>query len=78
MPPASWVGQVVVKTTRAVGDVDPEAKSERGVSAGHGADEVERCHLFRRWMLDEHPYLACQLSVFNLQAHRGIPRGGRL
>jgi hypothetical protein len=29
-------------------------------------------------MLDEHPYLACQLSVFNLQAHRGIPRGGRL
>jgi hypothetical protein len=24
-------------------------------------------------MLDEHPYLACQLSVFNLQAHRGVP-----
>jgi hypothetical protein len=24
-------------------------------------------------MLDEHPYLARQLLVFNLQAHRGTP-----
>jgi hypothetical protein len=24
-------------------------------------------------MLDEHPYLACQLSVFYRHAHRGIP-----
>jgi hypothetical protein len=27
-------------------------------------------------MLDEHPYLVGQLSVFYRHAHRGIPRGG--
>jgi hypothetical protein len=36
------------------------------------AGEVERWHRVHRWILDEHPYLAHQLSMFNLQAHRGI------
>jgi hypothetical protein len=27
---------------------------------------VERCHRVLRRMLNEHPYLACQLLVFNL------------
>jgi hypothetical protein len=27
-------------------------------------------------MLDEHPYLVCQLSVFYRHAYRGIPLGG--
>jgi hypothetical protein len=64
---------VAVEATRAVGDADLGAKNERCALIEHGAGEAERCHRVLRWMLDEHPYLAHQLSVFYRHAHRGIP-----
>jgi hypothetical protein len=67
---------VAVETTQTVGDADPGAKDKSCALVEHVAGEAERYHQVLQWMLDEHPYLACQLSVFYHHAHRGIPRGG--
>jgi hypothetical protein len=60
---------MAVEATRAIGDADPEVENEGCALVKHSAGEVERCHQVLRWMLNEHPYLARYLSVFNLQAH---------
>jgi hypothetical protein len=60
---------MAIEATRAISDVDLEAENKGCALVEHNADEVERRHQVLRWMLDEHPYLAHQLSVFNLQAH---------
>jgi hypothetical protein len=57
---------MAIEATRAIGDADPGAKNEGGALVEHSAGEVERCHRVLRRMLNEHPYLACQLLVFNL------------
>jgi hypothetical protein len=45
-------------------------EATRAIGDANLGAENEGCALV------EHPYLAHQLSVFNLQAHRGIPIGG--
>jgi hypothetical protein len=55
---------VAVEATQAFGDADPGAKDESCALVEHGAGEAVRCHQVLRWMLDKHPYLACQLSMF--------------
>jgi hypothetical protein len=67
------VSQIAVEATRAIGDVYLGAEDERHALVEHSARAVERWYRVRRWMLDEHHYLARQLSLFNIQAHRGIP-----
>jgi hypothetical protein len=64
---------MAVEATQAIGDIDLGAENEDHALIKHNAGEVERCHRVLRLMLDEHPYLACQLSVFKLQAHLEIP-----
>jgi hypothetical protein len=64
---------VVVEATQTVGDANSGAKDEGCALVEHNAGEVEGCHRILWWMLDEHPYLARQLSVFYHYAHRGIP-----
>jgi hypothetical protein len=64
---------VAVEATQAVGDADLGAKDESCALVEHGATEAKKCHRVLQCMLDEHPYLACQLSVFYRHAHRGIP-----
>jgi hypothetical protein len=54
---------VAVEATRTVGDADLGAIDEGCALVEHSAGEVEGCHRILRWMLDEHPYLARQLSV---------------
>jgi hypothetical protein len=66
------VGEVVVETTMTIGNAELGAEGERHALIEHSAVEVERCHRVLRWMLDEHPYLAHQLSVFYRHAHRGM------
>jgi hypothetical protein len=60
---------VAVEATQTIGDADLGAEDESCSHVEHGAGEVERCHRILRWMLDEHPYLAYQLSVFYHHAH---------
>jgi hypothetical protein len=55
---------VAVEATKAVGDTDPGADDESCDLVERGAGEVEARHPILRWMLDEHPYMARQLSVF--------------
>ena len=62
-----------VETTRAVGDADLGAKDERCALVGHDVGKVERRHQIIPMIVGEFPYLARQFSVFNHQAHRGIP-----
>jgi hypothetical protein len=64
---------VAVEATQTVGDADLGAEDEGCALVEHNAGEVERCHRILQWMLDEHPYLACQLLMFYHHAHRGIP-----
>jgi hypothetical protein len=59
---------VAVEATHAVGDAYLGAEDESCVLIEHGAGEPERCHRVLQWMLDEHPYLARQLSVFYCHA----------
>jgi hypothetical protein len=60
---------VVVEATQAVGDIDPRVEDESRALVEHDAGEVERRHRVLQWMLDEHPYLGRQLSVFYCHAH---------
>jgi hypothetical protein len=69
----SPVAPGLTKATQTVGDADPEAKDEGCALVKHSAGEVEGYHRILRWMLDEHPYLARQLSVFYRHVHRGKP-----
>jgi hypothetical protein len=64
---------VAVEATQTVGNKDLRAEDETCALVGHNAGEVEECHQILWWMLDERPYLACQLLVFYRHAHRGIP-----
>jgi hypothetical protein len=64
---------VVVEATQDVGDADLGAKDESCALVEHVASEAERCHRVLQWMLDEQPYLACQLLMFYRHSHRGIP-----
>jgi hypothetical protein len=61
-----------VEAAQTVGDADLGAEDESCTLVQHNAGQVEGCHRILRWMLDEHPYLASQLSVFYRHAHRGI------
>jgi hypothetical protein len=61
---------VVVEATQTVGDVDLGAEDENCALVEYSAGEVEGCHRILQWMLDDHPYLACQLSVFYHYTHR--------
>jgi cobalamin biosynthesis Co2+ chelatase CbiK len=65
---------VAIEVTQAIGDADPGAKDESYALIEHGAGEAERCHRVLRWMLDEHLYLACQLSMFYCHATEGYPK----
>jgi hypothetical protein len=67
---------VVVEATQTVGDAELGAEDESCALVEHNSGEVEGCHQILRWMLDEHPYLACQLSVFYRTPINGYPRGG--
>jgi hypothetical protein len=60
---------VAVEATQAIGDVDLGANGESCALIKHSAGEAERCHRVHRWMLDEHPYLVRQLSVFYRHTH---------
>jgi hypothetical protein len=53
----------------AISDEDPQAKDECCALVGHDVGEVEWCHQVLLGIIDDHPYLACQLSVFYRQAH---------
>jgi hypothetical protein len=64
---------VADEATQAIGEADPGAKDEACALIEHAAGEAERCHRLLQWMLDEHPYLERQLSVFYHHGHRGIP-----
>jgi hypothetical protein len=64
---------VAVEATQTIGEADLGAEDESCALVEHSAGEVEGCHQILRWMLDELPYLARQLSVFYRHAHRGIP-----
>jgi hypothetical protein len=64
---------VAGEATQTFGDADLGAKDESCALIDHGASEAKRCHRVLQWMLDEHPYLARQLSVFYRHAHREIP-----
>jgi hypothetical protein len=66
---ARWL----LKPPKTVGDADPGAEDEGCSLVEHSDGEVEGCHRILRWMLDEHPYLVRQLSVFYHHALRGIP-----
>jgi hypothetical protein len=68
---------VADEATQAVGDADPGAEDEDCTLIKHIAGEAKRCHRVLHWMLDEHPYLALQLSMFYRHAQRGIPPGGK-
>jgi hypothetical protein len=61
---------VAVEATQTVGNADPGAEDEGCALIKHSAGEVERCYRILRWMLDELPYLARQLSVFYRHTHR--------
>jgi hypothetical protein len=60
---------VAIEATQAIGEADPGAKDESCALVEHGAGEAERCHRVLWWMLDKHPYLVRQLSVFYLHTH---------
>jgi hypothetical protein len=60
---------VAVEATTIVGDAELGAEGERCALIEHNAGEIERCYRVLRWMLDEHPYLACQLLIFYRHAH---------
>jgi hypothetical protein len=64
---------VPMKATCAVSDTNPWAEDESYALVEHRTVKSKKCHQVLRWMLNEHPYLARQLSVFNSQAHREIP-----
>jgi hypothetical protein len=57
----------------AVDDADPGAKDKSCALNKHIAGEAKRCHRVLQWMLDEHPCLARQLSVFYRHVYQGIP-----
>jgi hypothetical protein len=58
-----------METTQAIGNSDPGAEDKSCALVEHSACEVEGRHRVLRWMLDEHPYLKRQLSVFYHHAH---------
>jgi hypothetical protein len=64
------------EATQAVGDADLGAEDEGCALVEHVAGEAKRCHRIFQWILDEHPYLARQLSVFYRHPTEGYPRGG--
>jgi hypothetical protein len=64
---------VAVEATQTIGDSDLGAEDEIRALVEHSGGEVEGCHRVLRWIFDEHPYLAHQLSVFYRHAHQGIP-----
>jgi hypothetical protein len=52
-------GKTPIEATQAIDDADPRAKDESFALIEHGVGEAEWCYRVLRWMLDEHPYLAC-------------------
>jgi hypothetical protein len=63
---------MAVETTLAIGDIDRGAEDEGGTLLRYSGG-VEGCNQIRRWIFDELPYLAHQLSVFYRQAYLAIP-----
>jgi hypothetical protein len=66
---------MVVEAIQAIGDADLGAKDEGCALVEYGVGEVERYHRVLQWMLDEHTYLARQLSVFYRHATKRYLRG---
>jgi hypothetical protein len=60
---------VAIEATQAIGDADLRAKDESCALIKHSAGEAKTCHRVFQWMLDGHPYLAHQLSVFYRHIH---------
>jgi hypothetical protein len=69
---------VAVEATQTIGDTDLGAEDESCALVEHSAGEVQRCHRILRWMLDKHPYVAHQLSVFYRHAQVGCHRDQEL
>jgi hypothetical protein len=66
-----------MKIARTICDANPRAKNERRALRGNSTGKLEGCHRVRRWILDAHPYLARQLSVFYCLPTEGYTRGGK-
>ena len=74
MFPVRWGQSGDYRSHGAISNKNPGANVDSGAFGRHHV-VVERCHRILLMIVDEFPYLALQLSVFNRQALRGIPRG---